>query len=54
MLPPAIMLLLSAISFDCSVRDFLTLEEAFFRGFSGLFQILKGISGLRKKLLLSD
>jgi hypothetical protein len=33
---------------NCTFRDFLTLEEADFRGFSGLFPILEGISGLQK------
>jgi uncharacterized protein (TIGR02996 family) len=39
---------------DCTFRDFLTQEEAVSRGFSGLFQILEGISGLRKQPLLPE
>jgi hypothetical protein len=38
----------------CTFRDFLTLEEAVFRGVSGLSPILEGISGLRKQPLLPD
>lgn len=33
---------------NCTFRDFLILEEAFFRGISSFFRILEGISSLRK------